>query len=255
MVLFTSIVLIILTFFIMMTAKANYDEVKHDKVVESVYDSFGIFSGGYAVIGSDQGVSSNLPSIGDPSAMASVSDNEMARIRALLSPELLDGGARIVHNRGQRIITLSADLLFAPGSWELGRESQEMLLAFCRIMRRVSIPVYIEGHTDNLPSTVEGHDNWDISARRAVAVLEFFAGPGGLDLDSLSAYGYAGTKPIYANNTPARRARNNRVDLVLDYEATRAGAVRGLESDDRSFEFDGFEFLLPERPGDEGEVY
>jgi hypothetical protein len=45
------------------------------------------------------------------------------------------------------------------------------------------------------------------------------------------------------------------VELVLDFDAARDGSLRGLAEDNRSFDFQGFEFTLPERPGDEGEVY
>jgi chemotaxis protein MotB len=256
MVLFTSIVLIILTFFIMMTAKANYDEVKHGKVVESIYDTFGLLSGGYAAIGDETGLSTNLPSIGDPQARVVVGNSEMARIRALLAPDLSDGQARIVHNKGQRVISLSADLLFAKDSVALSERARETLMAFCRIMRNVPIPIYVEGHTDNLPSTIEGEDNWNISIGRALAVLNFFVGEGELDATILAAYGYAGFKPMVANNSPANRAKNNRVDLVLDFDAARASDLRNLQNLERNFDFEGFQFVLPELPSpDEDEVY
>jgi chemotaxis protein MotB len=256
MVLFTSIVLILLTFFIMMSAKANFDEVKHGKVVESVYDTFGLFTGGYAAMGDETGLSTNLPSIGDPQARVVVSDPEMARIRALLAPDLSDGQARITQNKGQRIISLSAGLLFAKDSAELSEGAKETLMAFSRVTQRINVPIYVEGHTDILPSAAEGEDNWGISIDRALAVMDFFVTEGGLDPKLLSAYGYAGFKPIVANNSPANRARNNRVDLVLDFDAARASDLRGLQNLERKFEFEGFEFVLPERPGqEEGEVY
>ncbi|MDR2386274.1 MAG: OmpA family protein [Deltaproteobacteria bacterium] len=256
MVLFTSIVLIILTFFIMMTAKANYDEVKHGKVVESIYNTFGLMSGGYAAIGEETGLSTNLASIGDPSARLVIAEPEMARIRALLAPDLSDGQARIIHNKGQRVISLSADLLFNKDSSELSPEAQETLMAFSRIMRQVPIPIYVEGHTDNLPSGLEGQDNWDISTDRALAVLNYFVEPGQMDKSLLAAYGYAGFKPMVANNSPANRAKNNRVDLILDFEAARASDLKNLQNLERSFEFEGFEFLLPAPPSqDESEVY
>jgi chemotaxis protein MotB len=256
MVLFTSIVLILLTFFIMMTAKANYDEVKHGKVVESLYNTFGIFNGGLAAIGSETGLSTNLPSIGDPNARVIIADPEMARIRAILAPELFDGQARIIHNQGQRVISLSADLLFSKDSVDLNEQARETLLAFCRIMQSTKIPIYIEGHTDNQPSTLEGADNWDISTNRALSVLNYFVTDGDLDINILAAYGYAGFKPMVANNSPANRARNNRVDLVLDFDAARASDLQNLQSIERKFEFEGFEFILPERPSsDETEVY
>jgi chemotaxis protein MotB len=256
MVLFTSIVLIILTFFIMMTSKANYDEVKHGKVVESIYNTFGLFSGGYAAIGSDTGLSTDLASIGDPNARIAIAEPEMARIRALLAPDLSDGMARIIHNKGQRVISLSSDLLFNKDSVELSERARETLAAFCRVMAQTKIPIYIEGHTDNLPTTLEWEDNWDISTDRALAVLDFFITEGGIDKAGLAAYGYAGYRPMVANNTPANRAKNNRVDLVLDFDAARASDLRNLRNIERKFEFEGFQFILPEQPGeDETEVY
>jgi chemotaxis protein MotB len=256
MVLFTSMTLIILTFFIMMTAKANFDESKYGKVVTSVYQTFGIFQGGISAIGSETGLAVNLPSIGDPSVKVQVPDPEMARIRALLAPELLEGDARIVHRSGQRVVTLSSDLLFDRDSAEILDEAQDTLMAFCRIMRDSNVPIAIEGHTDNLPPATEGiGDNWDLSMERSLSVLEFFVSQGGLKSDRLVAYAYGSQKPIVANNSPANRAKNNRVDLVLDFEGNKGGALKGLVSGEKSFDFQGFEFRLPQQPGEEEEVY
>ena len=256
MTLYTSLVLILLTFFIMLSAKANFDETKYGKVVESVYQTFGIMAGGYSAIGADSGLAMDRPSIGDPSVRASVRDPEMARIRALLAPELLEGGARIVHNQGQRIISLSSGILFNLDSSELTDSAKETLMAFCRVMRDSRVPIAIEGHTDDQPPITEGvGDNWDVSIDRALAVMELFTGEGGLSPENLAVYGYAGGKPIVANNSPKNRARNNRVDLVLDFDSTRAGALRGLTNADRLFDYEGFEFDLPVEPGLEDEVY
>ncbi|MDR2442839.1 MAG: flagellar motor protein MotB [Deltaproteobacteria bacterium] len=256
MVLFTSMTLIILTFFIMLTAKANFDETKYGKVVESVYDTFGILTGGLSVIGSDSGLVLSESSLGDPSAVVTVRDPEMARIRALLAPEILDGGARIIHNRGQRVVSLSADVVFAPDSSEISPNARETLLAFCRVMRDSDVPINVEGHTDNLPPTTQGvDDNWDLSMDRALSVTNLFINEGGLSPTRLVAYGYAGYKPMVANKSPANRARNNRIDLVLDFEASKVGALKGLTTDGHLFDFEGFEFVLPTAPGGEEVVY
>jgi chemotaxis protein MotB len=180
----------------------------------------------------------------------------MNQIRALLNPGIMDGDARITRNSGQRIITLSAGLLFPPDSSELTPEARETLLAFCRIMRDSRVPITIEGHTDNSPPQTEGAgDSWDVSVDRALAVLFVFSGEGGIAQERLAAFGYGASRPQVANSSPANRRRNNRVDLVLDFESSRAGSLSGLADDDRSYDFQGFEFQLPERPGGEGEVY
>jgi chemotaxis protein MotB len=255
-VLYTSLVLILLTFFIMISAKANFDETKYGKVIESVTEAFGPMGGGKTTIGAETGIDINAPSLSDKLASPSVRDPEMSQIRTILTPGILDGEARIVHNKGQRIISLSSGLLFLPDSAELNPEAREMLLAFARVMRGSDIPVIVEGHTDNQPPGTEGvGDNWDISVNRALSVLYLLEGEGELPAERLSAYGYGGEKPAVANNSPANRARNNRVDLILDFDSTRAGSLKGLAGEDRSFDFQGFEFDLPERPGGEGEVY
>jgi chemotaxis protein MotB len=255
MVLYTSLVLILLTFFIMISAKANFDETKYGKVVESVTQTFGPFRGGRTAIGEDAGLDLESPSLGER-AGSRVADPQMAGIRSLLAPGILDGRARIVHNKGQRIISLSSEILFLPDSAELTPEAAELLLAFARIMRDSDIEIAVEGHTDNLPPQTEGvEDNWDLSVDRALSVLFLLQGEGGVAAERLSAYGYGGEKPAVSNNSPANRAKNNRVDLVLDFDSTRAGALKGLTEEDRSFDFQGFEFSLPEKPGEESEVY
>jgi chemotaxis protein MotB len=255
-VLFTSISLILLTFFIMMTAKANFDEVKYGKVLDSVSQTFGVFSGGYSVWGNESGLAIDAVSLGDGTTRTVQGEGEMSQLRAILAPELLDGEARIVHNKGQRVITLSSGLLFDRDSSDLSQEAKDKLLAFCRVMRDSEIPISIEGHTDNLLPTTEGlGDNWDLSMDRALSVLEFFISEGGLDMGKLTAYGYGGQKPIVANNSPNNRSKNNRVDLVLDFDQTRNGALKGLMEQQHSFEFEGFQFLLPEKPGGEDAVY
>jgi chemotaxis protein MotB len=256
MVLYTCMILILLTFFIMISAKANFDETKYVKAVESVTRSFGSLQGGLSAIGSPDGIATDAPSLRDTPNTYPVQDREMNQIRALVAPAAMDGEARITRNAGQRIITFQSGLLFPPGSSEITPQARETLLAFCRIMRDSQVPVAVEGHTDSLPPRGEGaRDSWDLSLDRALAVLRLFTGEGGLAPERVSAYGYGSARPLVANTSPANRRRNNRVDLVLDYEATRAGSIRGLVREDRSYDFQGFEFTLPARPGAEGEVY
>jgi chemotaxis protein MotB len=256
MMLYTSLVLILLTFFIMITTKANFDETKYGKVLESVTQTFGLLEGGNSASGAESGIPIDGPSLRDGQPIIPVQNREMNQIRAVLNPGIMDDQVRIVHNRGQRIISLSSGLVFPPDSAEITPEARELLLSFCRIMRDSGVPISIEGHTDSLPPATEGvGDNWDLSMARALAVLNLFVEEGELPIENLSAYAYGGEKPIVANNSPANRAKNNRVDLVLDFEAATAAALRDFGVEDRNYDFLGFQFVLPDRPGDEGEVY
>jgi chemotaxis protein MotB len=256
MVLYTSMMLILLTFFIMISAKANFDETKYVKAVESVTRAFGSQTGGMSAIGGPEGFATDRPGLRDAPAVYPVQDPEMNQIRSVLAPGISEGEARITRSYGQRTVSLTAASLFEPGTAELSPGGRAALLAFCGVMRGSQVPIAIEGHTDSLPPSSEGvGDSWDVSVDRALSVLGLLAGEGGIPMGRLAAFGYGGTRPQVANTSPANRRRNNRVDLVLDFEASRAGRLEALSPGDRSFDFQGFGFDLPDKPGDEGEVY
>lgn len=56
--------------------------------------------------------------------------------------------------------------------------------------------------------------NWELSAARASTVVRFLISHG-VDPQRLSATGYADLHPIASNETATGRARNRRVEIVL----------------------------------------
>ncbi|MGM8932331.1 OmpA family protein [Salinicola halophyticus] len=75
--------------------------------------------------------------------------------------------------------------------------------------------ISVEGHTDSVPiSTSRFPSNWELSAARASAVVRVLR-MAGIDGERLRAIGYASTHPLASNHTPAGRASNRRVELVL----------------------------------------
>jgi chemotaxis protein MotB len=76
--------------------------------------------------------------------------------------------------------------------------------------------VFIQGHTDDVPiHTVKFESNWELSAVRATAVLRHFYDKG-IDPEKLTATGYADTFPMVPNNTKEGRAKNARIEFVLE---------------------------------------
>lgn len=58
--------------------------------------------------------------------------------------------------------------------------------------------------------------NWDLSAARALAVAhELFSDPR-IDQSRFEVAGYADSKPLVPNNTAENRARNRRVEIVIE---------------------------------------
>jgi chemotaxis protein MotB len=239
LMLFTSLMIILLAFFIMLSSMAVIDEQRQIKAMDSVLGAFGLMPGGAAVTGGRASVSPEASPLTDIK-------NDMALLRDSLAGRMGEGQVRFLKGQNRRIISLTAGMLFKPDSAELKPEFEGALTQIADAVRDAAYPIVIEGHTDNTaPMTEAYEDNWVLSALRATAVFRFLAEQGGLDPVRLAAYGYGDTQPVYPNDTPKHRARNNRVDLVLDAR-NQAWADR-LEDKYRPrklFNFQGFDFKL-----------
>jgi chemotaxis protein MotB len=78
--------------------------------------------------------------------------------------------------------------------------------------------IAIRGHTDDLDiDTEQFPSNWELSAVRATTVLRYFIQQG-LDPERMTATGYADFLPLVPNDSPENRARNRRVEFVLQKE-------------------------------------
>ena len=125
-------------------------------------------------------------------------------------------GVEIVPDHRGLVISLPETGSFPPGRTELSPSAQLAILDLATELARVPNLVRVEGHTDDVPiRTTEFMSNWDLSAARATRVVRLLIDEGGLDPARLSAAGYAEHRPRQPNTTPAARARNRRVDIVV----------------------------------------
>lgn len=118
-----------------------------------------------------------------------------------------------VENTGQELrVTLPQDLLFATDSTRLRPDLQADLRAVALNLREYpNSQVTIVGHTDSIGNA--GY-NQDLSERRAATVAAVLRREG-VSASRLSALGRGETQPIASNNSPAGRAQNRRVEIVV----------------------------------------
>jgi chemotaxis protein MotB len=122
-----------------------------------------------------------------------------------------------INERGLVIRVLTDQVLFDTGRADLKTPATPLLREIVRLLEghRIDNAIRVEGNTDCVPiSTAAFRSNWDLSAARADAVLEFLLHHG-LEPSRLSLAGYGDQNPIAPNATEAGRASNRRVDLVL----------------------------------------
>ena len=118
---------------------------------------------------------------------------------------------------GKMIITISGETLFASGSARLNPDALPSIDDMIdRFQEFTEYDINIKGHTDNVPiATREFPSNWELSAIRATTVLKHLISRG-VDPRRLTATGYGDLIPIADNTTPENRAKNRRVEFVLE---------------------------------------
>ncbi len=129
-----------------------------------------------------------------------------------------DGLSAEIDERGLVIRLNEHALEFKPGSADLGDKSGETLSKVAQIIKdKFSIHyIEVEGHTDSDPvSSPLYPSNWELSSARASSVIRFLIQNHGFNKDIFIATGLADTVPLFANNTPANKAKNRRVEIVV----------------------------------------
>ncbi len=132
-----------------------------------------------------------------------------------------------VQPRGLVIRVLTDRLLFPSGSATLIPQAQPLLAEIASLVNiDRSHPVDVEGNTDNVP--IHGGtfpSNWELSTARASMVVRFLITKSVFP-ERLSASGYADLRPIASNTSALGRARNRRVEIVLQRLYGSSGAAQ-----------------------------
>lgn len=121
----------------------------------------------------------------------------------------------------QNTYTMSADMLFEHGGFTItpgGQAALNDIIARLRGLKSGKIVVY--GYTDDQkigpPLKKQGiNSNMELSSKRAEVVADYLRAHG-VNPALLSAKGRAETHPVAANDSPAGRARNRRVEIVVE---------------------------------------
>ena len=143
------------------------------------------------------------------------SDDIMSEISGMAEEADLD----VDTSQSKVIVRVPGASLFKPGKAELQLSARPVLDAVISTVNKYpDYKIHVQGHTDDEPiSTVMFPTNWELSAARATAVLRYFIDKGA-DPARMTATGYADIFPLVSNETPYGRAKNRRVEFVLEKE-------------------------------------
>lgn len=135
--------------------------------------------------------------------------------RSLSREEMRDVDVKVL--KGVVYISLSDNMLYKSGSYEISDKAGETLSKIAKIIKDYqSYDVLIEGNTDNVPiSQPNIRNNWDLSALRASSVVQSLQNNYGVDPKRLTAGGRGEYNPIAGNDSPDGKARNRRTQIII----------------------------------------
>jgi len=137
-----------------------------------------------------------------------------------LEAEIAKGDIKIKQVRDRLTINMVDRVLFDSGQSQVKPAGLKVLKQVSDILKNVTDKqIRIEGHTDNVPIGVKLRErfptNWELSTARATSVVRYLIEEGSVDRATLSAVGYADTRPLAGNDSEDGRTANRRIEIAL----------------------------------------
>jgi chemotaxis protein MotB len=151
---------------------------------------------------------------------ASQQNQQLTAQNAQLTQQNQQLHAQVASLQAEQKWVEAGDLLFPSGGWQLsdaGKADLDNLVPKLTSISNAKIVVY--GYTDNHPVLAalkkQGiSNNLDLSLKRAGEVVNYLVSKG-VDANLISAKGRGDTHPVASNSSPAGRAQNRRIEIVL----------------------------------------
>lgn len=211
MIIFTDLVSLMLTFFVLLFSMSTLEVDRWNEVINSLSRSL---SPSTSPAKSSATSSFNIASLFRKRAinldyLSSVLEEAIARDSFLASSRLLRLDDRL-------IIAVPGDQLFEPGKAVLSQQAQSSLFILGGVLRNIGNQIAINGHTDKTAPAGDNYSsNWELSMGRSAAVANALKRSG--YSDDIIAFGNGSSRfselPEMADE--ARNALARRMDIVV----------------------------------------
>jgi chemotaxis protein MotB len=130
---------------------------------------------------------------------------------------MADEDINIKVDKGVVFIDISDKLLFKSGKYDITDRAKEVLGKVALVLKnQPDLEFMVEGHTDSIPyKRPPLLDNWDLSVKRATAVVRVLQNEYGLSPYHITAAGRSEYQPVATNTTEEGRALNRRTRIVI----------------------------------------
>ncbi|MDF4203308.1 OmpA family protein [Maribacter sp. SA7] len=125
-----------------------------------------------------------------------------------------DEDIEISVEKGVVFVSISDKLLFSSGSYNVTGRAKEVLGKVAKVVNnKPDFEFMVEGHTDDVPYRGNGSllDNWDLSVKRATAVVRILQNDFNVDPKRMTAAGRAEYVPV----SSTEKSKNRRTRIVV----------------------------------------
>jgi len=157
------------------------------------------------------------------------SKKQITNLKTRLELELNESRVEISQLKNQMtVIQLTSDVLFSPGSAQIKLDGQKVLSIIAESLNAYPDRfISVEGHTDSVPivQNTRYESNWELSAARGLAAVNYFQKNSQVDPKRLKVVGYGQYHPVSSNRSAEGRKLNHRIEIkMLPPETTAIAA-------------------------------
>jgi chemotaxis protein MotB len=239
---YADFITLLFAFFVVMFASSQTDKSKAKQVSESVTEAMqngGVQAAVHEILGGTvdekgkgnaqmKGPGGSQPKNEPPAKAEKLTEAQlmpsMKYLSQVLQNEIKAGKLDIRMEPRGMVLSLRQATFFPSGEDAVDPGTLPSLDKIGATIKDLGNDIRLEGHTDSIPiHTDRFKSNWELSAGRAIAMLDLLTSRYQIRRDRLAIAGYAETMPVDTNDTADGRAHNRRVDVVILAEKVLAG--------------------------------
>ncbi len=168
------------------------------------------------------------------SQMVAETKEDATELADALFDQINSGEIEIEYKGRQIIIRIREKGSFVSGSAQLADDYYDVIEEIRAVLAEKPGKIQVQGHTDNVPiRSGRFSSNWALSSARAVTVAQELMKGGEINERRFEVAGFSDTKPLVANDSASNRARNRRVEIVIQQSVDQQGLdQQGLDEQD-----------------------
>jgi chemotaxis protein MotB len=223
MVTFSDLIMLLLTFFVLLLTMSSLDQKALKEMISHLKDSTGVLE--FSGLGEIDSLSNFIQKYNSSESKIVISHNKLVDLcapelaaRKDIKERMKDIDRLIQIKEDDRGISFSfhENIFFKSGTTEIEEAGYGVLKSIANAIADCTNDILIMGHADSTP--VKGGkyaSNWELSAYRGLAVLNFFLKEKMLEPERFAVGGYGFSRPFKRGNTLENKSKNRRVEIIF----------------------------------------